>query len=299
MYKFTLQQLRSAAAWEKQVSWFVGNQKAVLGITEGSGRVDLDQKDEQRKVKRVDYMEEPSGFSPNYICDFPEKFGLTHFGVAAPQPFIDALWQNIPKTRKECYRWVPDEFDAKASEVYAQIGEPKHPLNFSANFWANWEVRNTDNCIWITNFDRPCFGTIVDYQYIFVCRKIPRAKDKREERYIENPGSLCKSSFVGHNSIIKRNPQMSDQEASTKLARALKRRGVCLCHSGARMQTSFTLSLFAAAHFLWKFDHSDPYAAASYDCLHFFDGGIWGRHMWVVIKEYLQMSGLASDFNHK
>jgi hypothetical protein len=36
---------------EKQVSWFVGNQKAVLGITEGSGRVDLDQKDEQRKAK--------------------------------------------------------------------------------------------------------------------------------------------------------------------------------------------------------------------------------------------------------
>ncbi|KAJ7892568.1 hypothetical protein B0H14DRAFT_2432245, partial [Mycena olivaceomarginata] len=63
----------------------------------------------------------PSGFSPNYISDFPEKFGLTHFGVAAPQPFIDALRQNIPKTRKECYRWVPDEFDAKASEVYAQI----------------------------------------------------------------------------------------------------------------------------------------------------------------------------------
>ncbi|KAJ7822575.1 hypothetical protein B0H14DRAFT_2598498 [Mycena olivaceomarginata] len=54
----------------------------------------------------------PSGFSPNYI-------------LAAPQPFIDALRQNIPKTRKECSRWVPDEFDAKASEVYAQIGEPK------------------------------------------------------------------------------------------------------------------------------------------------------------------------------
>ncbi|KAJ6493778.1 hypothetical protein DFH09DRAFT_1451143 [Mycena vulgaris] len=50
-------------------------------------------------------------------------------------------------------------------------------------------------------------------------------------------------------------------------------------------------------HFLWEFGHSDPYAAASYDCLHFFDGGVWGRHMWVVIKEHLQTSGLASDFN--
>ncbi|KAJ7878361.1 hypothetical protein B0H14DRAFT_3130022 [Mycena olivaceomarginata] len=70
----------------------------------------------------------PSGFSPNYICDFPEKFALTHFGVAAPQPFINALRQNIPKTQRECCRWVPDEFDAKASEVYAQIGEPKFVL---------------------------------------------------------------------------------------------------------------------------------------------------------------------------
>ncbi|KAJ7493651.1 hypothetical protein FB451DRAFT_1164530 [Mycena latifolia] len=50
-------------------------------------------------------------------------------------------------------------------------------------------------------------------------------------------------------------------------------------------------------HFLWEFSNSDPYKAASYDCLHFFDGGIWGRHLWVVIKEYLQNNGLASDFN--
>ncbi|KAJ7840385.1 hypothetical protein B0H14DRAFT_2587465 [Mycena olivaceomarginata] len=35
----------------RQSAGFVGNQKAVLGITEGSGRVDLDQKDEQRKAK--------------------------------------------------------------------------------------------------------------------------------------------------------------------------------------------------------------------------------------------------------
>ncbi|KAJ7306232.1 hypothetical protein DFH08DRAFT_720893 [Mycena albidolilacea] len=50
-------------------------------------------------------------------------------------------------------------------------------------------------------------------------------------------------------------------------------------------------------HFLWNFDHSDPYAAASYDLLHYFDGGKWGRHVWVLIKEYLQSNGLASRFN--
>ncbi|KAJ7501192.1 hypothetical protein B0H11DRAFT_1855566 [Mycena galericulata] len=70
----------------------------------------------------------PSVFSPNYICDFPEKFGLTHFGVSAPQHLIDALRQNIPKSRDECYRWVSDEFEAKAWEVYDQIGGPKFVL---------------------------------------------------------------------------------------------------------------------------------------------------------------------------
>ncbi|KAJ7082070.1 hypothetical protein B0H15DRAFT_785946 [Mycena belliarum] len=50
-------------------------------------------------------------------------------------------------------------------------------------------------------------------------------------------------------------------------------------------------------HFLWLFAHSDPYAAAGYDCLHFFDGGTWGRHVWVLLKEYLQVNGLATAFN--
>ncbi|KAJ6454096.1 hypothetical protein C8R47DRAFT_943016, partial [Mycena vitilis] len=43
----------------------------------------------------------PSGFSPNYICDFPERFGLTDFSVPAPQHLVDALMQKIPKSREE------------------------------------------------------------------------------------------------------------------------------------------------------------------------------------------------------
>ncbi|KAJ7895851.1 hypothetical protein B0H13DRAFT_1885374 [Mycena leptocephala] len=31
--------------------------------------------------------------------------------------------------------------------------------------------------------------------------------------------------------------------------------------------------LHSFQHFLWTFHHSDPYAAASYDLLHYFDGG--------------------------
>ncbi|KAJ6547856.1 hypothetical protein B0H10DRAFT_2181170 [Mycena sp. CBHHK59/15] len=67
----------------------------------------------------------PSGVSPNYICDFPERFVLTKFGEPAPQHFVDALRQNIPKSREECYRWVSDDFDTKAWEVYGEIGSPK------------------------------------------------------------------------------------------------------------------------------------------------------------------------------
>ncbi|KAJ6624691.1 hypothetical protein B0H10DRAFT_2174430 [Mycena sp. CBHHK59/15] len=67
----------------------------------------------------------PSGVSPNYSCDFPERFGLTKFGEPAPQHFVDALRQNIPKSREECYRWVSDDFDTKAWEVYGEIGSPK------------------------------------------------------------------------------------------------------------------------------------------------------------------------------
>ncbi|KAJ6560679.1 hypothetical protein B0H10DRAFT_2169414 [Mycena sp. CBHHK59/15] len=70
----------------------------------------------------------PSGFSPNYVSDFPEKFGLTYFGVPALQHLVDALRENIPKSREECYRWVTDEFEAKAWEVYHGIGAPPFAL---------------------------------------------------------------------------------------------------------------------------------------------------------------------------
>ncbi|KAJ6626634.1 hypothetical protein B0H10DRAFT_1941648 [Mycena sp. CBHHK59/15] len=70
----------------------------------------------------------PSGFSPNYVCDFPDRFGLTYFGVPAPQHLVDALRQNIPKSRDECYTWVSDKFETKAWEVYSHIGAPKFAL---------------------------------------------------------------------------------------------------------------------------------------------------------------------------
>ncbi|KAJ6529386.1 hypothetical protein B0H19DRAFT_1333301, partial [Mycena capillaripes] len=67
----------------------------------------------------------PSGVSPKFVCDFPERFGLTHFGTPAPQDLVDSLCQSIPKSREECYRWVSDEFEVRASEIYDHIGTPK------------------------------------------------------------------------------------------------------------------------------------------------------------------------------
>ncbi|KAJ7707506.1 hypothetical protein B0H17DRAFT_1125293 [Mycena rosella] len=70
----------------------------------------------------------PSGFSPNYIYDFPDKFGLTYFGVPAPQDLVDALRENILKNCEECYRWVSDDFEVKAWRAYYMIGAPKFVL---------------------------------------------------------------------------------------------------------------------------------------------------------------------------
>ncbi|KAJ7809723.1 hypothetical protein B0H14DRAFT_2607877 [Mycena olivaceomarginata] len=47
-------------------------------------------------------------------------------------------------------------------------------------------------------------------------------------------------------------------------------------------------------HFLWLFAHSDPYKASGYDCLHFFDGGIWGRHIMNNFPHWRDLKHLSS-----
>lgn len=34
----------------------------------------------------------------------------------------------------------------------------------------------------------------------------------------------------------------------------------------------------------FKLAHGDPYAAVSFDLLHFQDGGLWGAHLFVQVK---------------
>ena len=50
-------------------------------------------------------------------------------------------------------------------------------------------------------------------------------------------------------------------------------------------------------HFLWKYRFCDPYAAASYDVLHFTDLGKFGKHIWPLLLKVLQDLRVAGQFN--
>ncbi|KAK7012368.1 hypothetical protein R3P38DRAFT_3209633 [Favolaschia claudopus] len=65
----------------------------------------------------------------------------------------------------------------------------------------------------------------------------------------------------------------------------------------ARQEYLREYGLHDFVHFLWEFAHSELYKAVGFDKLHFFDGGEFGRHAWVLLKEYLQNNQLASKFN--
>ncbi|KAJ7885057.1 hypothetical protein B0H14DRAFT_2564024 [Mycena olivaceomarginata] len=47
-------------------------------------------------------------------------------------------------------------------------------------------------------------------------------------------------------------------------------------------------------HFLWKFNNSDPYQAVGYDCLHFFNGGVWGRHIMANFPRWRGLKHISS-----
>ncbi|KAL0062901.1 hypothetical protein AAF712_010222 [Marasmius tenuissimus] len=67
----------------------------------------------------------PSGVRPQLVYDFPEHFGLYNCGIRVDQEDIQVLRATIPRSREECFRWVPDEFDVAAQLAYGQLGEPE------------------------------------------------------------------------------------------------------------------------------------------------------------------------------
>ncbi|KAJ7864479.1 hypothetical protein B0H14DRAFT_2574409 [Mycena olivaceomarginata] len=105
----------------------------------------------------------------------------------------------------------------------------------------------------------------------------------------------CPQCLV-HKDDLPRLTATYPDRTSESMSRALERAPVTKTDRNKHLQQ---YGLHDFVHFLWKFNNSDPYRAVGYDCLHFFDGGIWGRHMWLLIKAHLQNTGLASKFNEK
>ncbi|KAJ7079129.1 hypothetical protein B0H15DRAFT_859196 [Mycena belliarum] len=104
----------------------------------------------------------------------------------------------------------------------------------------------------------------------------------------------CPKCLVHHDDLHKLSERF-DRRTSESMKAVLARTKYLSATEREELLKSYGLQNFE--HFLWTFDHSDPYAAAGYDLLHYFDGGKWGRHVWVTIKEYLQTNMLASKFN--
>ncbi|KAJ7312982.1 hypothetical protein DFH08DRAFT_791258 [Mycena albidolilacea] len=103
----------------------------------------------------------------------------------------------------------------------------------------------------------------------------------------------CPQCLV-HKDDLPRLTATYPDRTSESMSRALEQAPVTKTDRNKHLQQ---YGLHDFVHFLWKFNNSDPYRAVGYDCLHFFDGGIWGRHMWLLIKAHLQNTGLASKFN--
>ncbi|KAJ7304564.1 hypothetical protein DFH08DRAFT_721689, partial [Mycena albidolilacea] len=67
----------------------------------------------------------PSGVAPNVVFDMPSNYGLQNLAIPVTQEAIEELRALIPTLRQEALRWVSDEFDALAYNIYTSLGSPK------------------------------------------------------------------------------------------------------------------------------------------------------------------------------
>ncbi|KAJ7429792.1 hypothetical protein B0H11DRAFT_2181067 [Mycena galericulata] len=67
----------------------------------------------------------PSGVAPNVVFDMPEEYGLENLAIPITQVAVDELRSLIDTPREDTFRWVSDEFDALALQVYEGLGSPK------------------------------------------------------------------------------------------------------------------------------------------------------------------------------
>lgn len=67
----------------------------------------------------------PSGVAPNVVFDMPADYGLQNLAIPVTQEAIQELRGLIETPREEAFRWVSDEFDMLATNIYNGLGSPK------------------------------------------------------------------------------------------------------------------------------------------------------------------------------
>ncbi|KAJ7938576.1 hypothetical protein B0H13DRAFT_1851527 [Mycena leptocephala] len=74
----------------------------------------------------------PSGVAPEEVFQHPESFGLRHAGIPLDLNVVRELRNTLPKSRADCFRWVPLDFDLRAVVAYKSLGSPE--LTISAGW---------------------------------------------------------------------------------------------------------------------------------------------------------------------
>ncbi|KAJ7835526.1 hypothetical protein B0H14DRAFT_2363327 [Mycena olivaceomarginata] len=66
----------------------------------------------------------PSGVAPRQVYENPVNYGFKHAGSLFLGRSSQQLRAMLPKSREDCMRWVPEEFDVKAWAIYKSLGSP-------------------------------------------------------------------------------------------------------------------------------------------------------------------------------
>ncbi|KAJ7878562.1 hypothetical protein B0H14DRAFT_2342001, partial [Mycena olivaceomarginata] len=67
----------------------------------------------------------PSGVAPNVVFNMPADYSLQNLAILVPQEAVQGLRGLIETLCEEVFRWVSDEFDMLATNIYNGLGSPK------------------------------------------------------------------------------------------------------------------------------------------------------------------------------
>lgn len=128
-----------------------------------------------------------------------------------------------------------------------------------------------------------CADTILRTLYILIKFASGDYEEQVDMTLIRGVNSLhpCPVCLVPRNAlsdITTCYPSRTAQQSRKAYQEAFEYRRVG--ESGKAEEVLKTYSLRAVFNAFWHLEHTDPHRAMCFDILHFFDGGLWGRHMW-------------------